>query len=141
MGYLVNEWAVKSKIDVFWIYAELGHDKGLMDGIGAAIKTAVKDTISYHPEAVIKNTEQLVHYLPDLNICIAKYNDEEVIQIKETFPQSLSNLTIHSRSGYGIKSVHEIHIPFTDDQVIKWEKVSSDAKYDEAKIHKVYNVK
>ena len=46
----------------------------------------------------------------------------------------MSNLTTCSRSGYGIKSVHEIHVPSTDDQVVKWKKVSSDAKSDEAKI-------
>ena len=53
-----------------------------MDGIAAAIKAAVKDTISYHPEAVIRNTEQLMHYLHDLNICIATYSNEEVIEIR-----------------------------------------------------------
>ena len=105
-----------------------------MDGIAAAIKAAVKDTISYHPEAVIRNTEQLMHYLHDLNICIATYSNEEVIEIRWMFPQPFSNLTFRSRSGYEIKSVHEIHISFTGDQVIKWKKVSSDAKYDEAKI-------
>lgn len=35
----------------------MGHGKGLMDGIGAVIETAVQNTVSYHPEAVIGNTE------------------------------------------------------------------------------------
>lgn len=119
MVYLVKEWAKKSKIDAFWIYTETGDDKGPMDIIGAATKTAVKDTISYHPEAVIRKKEQLMHYLPDLNICIVKYSDEEVIQIKEIFPQPLRNLTICSRLGCGIKSAHVTQISSTNDQVIK----------------------
>ena len=56
-----------------------------MDGIGAAIKTAPKDTISYHPEAVIRNIKKLMHYLPDLSIGIATYSDEESFKLKKLF--------------------------------------------------------
>lgn len=38
----MKERAKKSNFYVFWIYTETG--QGLMDGIGTAIKTAVKDT-------------------------------------------------------------------------------------------------
>ena len=63
----------------------MGHGKGLMDGIGAAIKTTVKDTISYHPEAVIRNTEQLMHYLPDLNIVLLHAVMKKSFKLKKRF--------------------------------------------------------
>ena len=45
--FLIKQWAVKNGIDVIWVFTETGHGKGPMDGVGAAIKSKVKDTISY----------------------------------------------------------------------------------------------
>ena len=43
--FLTKDWAIKNKIEVFWIFTECGHGKGPMDGIGGKIKTQIKDTI------------------------------------------------------------------------------------------------
>ena len=51
---------------IYWIYTETGHGKGLMDGVGSAMKTTIKDSIAYNPNAAIRNTEELLPYLPDV---------------------------------------------------------------------------
>ena len=30
---------------IYWIYTETGHGKGLMDGVGSAMKTTIKDSM------------------------------------------------------------------------------------------------
>ena len=50
---------------IYWIYTETGHGKGLMDGVGSAMKTTI-DSIAYNPNVIIRNTEELLPYLPDV---------------------------------------------------------------------------
>ena len=58
-----------------WVFTESGHSKGPMDGVGGGIKRVVKDTIAYNPNGVIRNTEQLMGYLPVTpNIVIETYD-------------------------------------------------------------------
>ena len=76
--FLTKKWAMDNEIQVFWIYTETGHGKGPMDGVGAAVKKSIKDTLAYNPDKVIRNTEQLMQYLPDSNIIITTYNQNDV---------------------------------------------------------------
>ena len=46
-----------------------------MDGVGASVKHTIKDTLAYNPNEVIRNTEQLLKYLPKTNISISSYNN------------------------------------------------------------------
>ena len=52
--------------------------------VGGGIKMAVKDTISYNPNGIIKSTEQLLlEYLPELeNIIIDTYNQDDITKIR-----------------------------------------------------------
>ena len=63
----MKERAKKSNFYVFWIYTETG--QGLMDGIGTAIKTAVKDTYilpSWSSHQEYKGTDVLSSWLKHL---------------------------------------------------------------------------
>ena len=65
--FLTKQWAVSDKIEIWWIFTETGHGKGPMDGVSGAMKATIKDTISYQPNSVICNTEQLLCHLPEAN--------------------------------------------------------------------------
>ena len=42
-----------------------------MDGVETCIKQTIEDTIAYNPDDIIRNTEELMQYMPELsNICI-----------------------------------------------------------------------
>ena len=130
--FLTKQWAIKSNINVFWIFTETGHGKGPMDGIGAKIKTKVKDTIAFLPNEVISNTEELLNHLPLMdNISIATYTEDNVQYYTSLLPKP-KNLNIHS--AFGISKVHEIFFPKEDNDIIKWKKLSSDNCYTVAKI-------
>ena len=79
-----------------------------MDGVGAALKKSIKDTLAYNPDKVISNTEQLMQYLPDSNITITTYNKNDVQKILLDVP-SLDKLEI-SHNGFGVSKVHEIFL-------------------------------
>ena len=104
-----------------------------MDGAGDVIKQGVKVTISYRPDKVIRNTTQLMKYLPTFPNINTTYTEHDVNVYKESFPKPLENLKLVSKSGFGISKVHEIFIPRTGEN-IKWKKVSSDKNYQEATI-------
>ena len=63
-AFVKKGWAVSTGIDTTWVFTESGHGKGPMDGVGDAIKRVCKDTICFHPNAVIQNTDQLLEQLP-----------------------------------------------------------------------------
>ena len=103
-----------------------------MDGVGASVKHTIKDTLAYNPNEVIRNTEQLLKYLPKTNISISSYNNMDVENISSQIPSS-ENLSIIS-FGFGVSKVHEIFFNTIYDKSIKWKKLSSDTKYTNAQI-------
>ena len=56
---------------IYWIYTETGHGKGFMDGVGSAMKTTIKDSIAYNPNATI---ETLRNYYHTFQMCINTLN-------------------------------------------------------------------
>ena len=130
--FLTKKWAVENKIDVHWIFTEAGHGKGPMDGVGSTIKRAVKDTIAYHPNSVISNSDQLLKHLKIHDVIIGTYKDDDVKNISSKLPTP-GNLHI-IKSGYGLAKVHEIYFSKVDDNIIKWKKMSSDSLYSSATI-------
>ena len=56
---------------IYWIYTETGHGKGLMDGVGSAMKTTIKDSIAYNPNATI---ETLRNYYHTFQMCVNTLN-------------------------------------------------------------------
>ena len=130
--FLAKKWAIENNIQIYWIFTESGHGKGPMDGVGASVKHTIKDTLAYNPNEVIRNTEQLLKYLPKTNISISSYNNMDVENISSQIPSS-ENLSIIS-FGFGVSKVHEIFFNTIDDKSIKWKKLSSDTKYTNAQI-------
>ena len=110
------------------------HGKGPMDGFGACIKQTIKDTITYNPNGIISNTEELMQYMPDLsNICISTYNENDIISYREFFPD-MDDLKILESGGFGIPKVHEIFILKEDNGILYWKKGFPDSYYGEAQI-------
>ena len=92
-------------------------ERGLpMDGVGAAIKSVVKDTIAFNPNGVIRNTAQLMDYLPSMSVDISTYND--VNKFSSLYPTPLRNLQLISR-GFGGGSVHEVFFSKEDDKEVR----------------------
>ena len=58
--FLIKYRAKINKIDVYWIFTEVGHGKGPIDGVGECIKQTIKNTIAYNPNGIICNTEELM---------------------------------------------------------------------------------
>ena len=122
--FLTKKCDVDNLNDIYWIFTESGHGKGPMDGVGSGIKKTIKDTISYNPDAIIGNTDQLLRYLPEMeNVIIATYKEIDVKQISSLLP-SPEKLNIVSQ-GFGISKVHEICFSKTDNQSIQWKKTVS----------------
>ena len=132
MAYLMKKWAIQNKVDASWIFTETGHGKGPPDGVGAAIKSVVKDTVAYHPEGVIRNTQQLLNYLPAMNVSLTTYSSEDIAKFMNVLPKPLRKLNIISKS-LGIASIHEIHISCIDDNLLEWKKLSSDEAFSGAR--------
>ena len=133
MLYLIREFSKEKKLRVTWIFTETGHGKGPMDGVGAVVKTAITNTIAYNPQGVIRNTEQLLNYLPPFqNIKITTYDEEEHQKNVEILPKQIKNLKIFTKCGFGIGKVHEYTI--NQSELIYWKQTSSDDVFAEAKI-------
>ena len=130
--FLTKKWAIDNNIDIYWIFTEAGHGKGPMDGVGSTIKRVIKDTIAFHPNEVIRNTDQLLKYLKIDDIIIGTYKDNDVKNISSVLPNS-DNLVI-IKSGYGLAKVHEIYFSKEYNNIIKWKKISSDSLYSTATI-------
>ena len=101
-----------------------------MDGVGATIKTSIKDTISYLPNEVISSTEDVLNRLPIMsNTLIATYKETQVQTYSSMLPKDFK-----ITSSLGLSKVHEIFFSKENDEIIKFKKLSSDAKFTTAKI-------
>ena len=77
--FLMKQGAKNVKIDVYWIFTEVGHGKGPMDGVGACIKQTIQDTIAYNPNGIISSEYEFMQYMPELsNISISTYNGDDI---------------------------------------------------------------
>ena len=133
----MKAWAVSQNIDVSWVFMETGYGKGPTDGVGGGIKRVVKDTISYNPNGVIRNTKQLLEHLPELeNIIIDTYNEDDITEIRKCFPcKEVETMKIACRE-LGISKVHEIYCDKKDEIKCRWKALSSDEIFSIAQWHK-----
>ena len=129
IAYLMSKFASDNGVDVCWIYTEKGHGKGPMDGVGAAVKRVIADTIAYHPTSIIRNTEQLMAVLPEMNVDISTYQDTDVKIYMKQLPRPLSALKLVSDCGFNIGNTHELLISSGDGKSLKVKKISSDEMY------------
>ena len=96
-------------IELKWIYLEAGHGKGTADGIGAVVKRAITDNISFQPDNSIINAEQVIKIIADkTNVHLKLYDQSLVAEFEATVPplQTVS----------GTSKLHEIIIK-TDGSV------------------------
>ena len=129
--FLMKGWAKQSGINLTWVFTETGHGKGPMDGVGRGIKQTVHDTIAYNPNAVIRNTEQLLNHLPVMpKIFINTYNKDDVDIQKNKLPEIYE---VESE-GVGVSKVHEIYCEKEDDKKVMWKELSSDDQFIKVKL-------
>ena len=132
--YLIKRFAGDKGIAVCWIYTEKGHGKGPMDGVGAAVKRVVSDTIAYNPKSVIRNTDQLMAKLPIMNVEVSTYSEKDVRKYVNLIPTPLRKLKLSSDCGFNIGSCHEVFISSVDDGMLQMKKLSSDLEYGNCRI-------
>ena len=56
---------------------------------GRPIKTVITDTIAYHQKNVIRDTEQLMSVLPEMNVDLTTYNESDVRSLIAQYPKTL----------------------------------------------------
>ena len=105
-----------------------------MDGVGAAVKNVIKDTIAYNPMSVIRNTEQLMAKLPDMNVEVSTYNENIVKKYASLYPTPLRKLKLISACGFNIGLSHEVFVSSADDGILLMKKLSSDPEYGSCRI-------
>ena len=97
------------------------------------MKAIIKNTFGYHPNSVLRITEQLLRHLPHRNIVMETYKKKDFKKFSLMIPKPLENLTIKSK-GFGISKVNEILLSATDDFKLQWKMLSSELEYTDAKI-------
>lgn len=97
-----------------------------MDGVGGGIKRVVRDVIPYNPNGVVRNTEQLMDYLPITpNIVIETYEQDDVGQVQKLYPENFGSVNIVSQD-IDISKVHEVFCRKEDNKKVQWKALSDD---------------
>ena len=112
MFWLALQFALEYEIELRWIYLESGHGKGIPDGIGAVVKKAIKDVISYNPDIPIYNVLDLLTYgLQDCipSITLLDYQKSEVLELQNQIP-CLERVT-------GTMKIHEVQYKATNGEL------------------------
>ena len=52
-SFLTKSFAQEYNKEIFWNFAESGHGKGPMVGVGSAIKTTIDECSAFHPGVII----------------------------------------------------------------------------------------
>ena len=70
-------------VSVYFVFIESGYGKGPMNG-GGCIRQVVKDTTAYSPNAVNRNTKQLMNYLAIMQNFMEKYDEGDIGEVKKS---------------------------------------------------------
>ena len=111
MLWLAWQFPVECEIELRWIYVESGHGKGVADGIGAVVKKAIKDVISYNPDIPIYNVLDLLTYgLQDRipSITLQDCQKSAVLELQNQVPY-LERVT-------GTVKIHEVQYKATNGE-------------------------
>ena len=112
MFWLAWQFAVECEIELRWIYVESGHGKGVAGGIGAVVKKAIKDVISYNPDIPIYNVLDLLTYgLQDRipSITLQDCQKSAVLKLQNQVPY-LERVT-------GTVKIHEVQYKATNGEL------------------------
>ena len=66
--YLAQLFAFLRGVVLIWVFTETGHGKGPMDGVGAVVKNAIEDVVSFNPDMAIQSTQDLMSLMPPLEV-------------------------------------------------------------------------
>ena len=72
-----KQFTSENNIQVCWVFTELGHGKGPMDGVGALIKNDIDDAIAFHPNSVISCVLDLMPLLSVGDKHLSVYTEED----------------------------------------------------------------
>ena len=104
-----------------------------MDGVGGADKIVVKDTISYYPNTITTNKEQLIQHLHTMeNIIIESCDQNDVEKVKMFYScDKVNSLKIKSK-GCSISKVQEIYCDTVNNKKREWKPLSRNTEYTKA---------
>ncbi|CAF4530858.1 unnamed protein product, partial [Didymodactylos carnosus] len=115
--YLIARFAKEFKIEFKWIYLEAGHRKGTADAMGAVIKKAMADIITYKPDETFRNAQDLLKAIENrINLKLYIYETQDIEKVKQSLPKL--------KSIKGTFTLHEVLA--TKQGLITGKKLSSD---------------
>ena len=85
----METFAKKHNARVKWIYLEVGHGKGIPDGIGATAKRAIADCITAHPGNPMYDVKTLLEFgLDDMlpSISVLHHTKKMIEEVKDMVP-------------------------------------------------------
>ena len=120
MCWLLHSYCAENFVEIKWIWLESGHGKGIPDGIGATVKKAIKDILSFNPDNPVYTVNDLLQR--DLqesvpSILLNVYTEEQVQQLKSSLPiiEEVKD----------ISKAHEIYFSFQDGSLVTEMKETS----------------
>ena len=97
----------ETNINITWLYTEVGHGKGPADGVGATVKTTIKDILSYSPNSVINCANNIIKSWPiSSTISIFEYTKIDVAKMTKMVPKDLKFMS----KPFGLGKCHVVHI-------------------------------
>ena len=95
-----------------WIYLDSGHGKRILDCIGATMKRAIGDILSYNPDSAIYSVQDLLfHKLQDHvpSVRLYAYTEKEIKDFESSLPlvQPIK----------GMMKIHEVYFQFEEQKI------------------------
>ena len=90
--WLMKSFAQDNNVELKWIYLEVGHGKGVADGVGATAKRGISDLMLSIPDTPIYTVEDLMkNNLQDFmpSIAIYQHSKEDIDFIGNSIPKTL----------------------------------------------------
>ena len=112
MVWLLQSYCRKRLMKLKWIYLDSGHGKRILDCIGATMKRAIEDILSYNPDSAIYSVQDLLfHKLQDHvpSVRLYAYTEKEIKDFESSLPlvQPIK----------GMMKIHEVHFQFEEQKI------------------------
>lgn len=102
--WMIKKFAKENKVTVKWIYLEVGHGKGIPDGLGAVLKRMIKAIVDMSPGIPIYTVDDLLqHGLQDMvpSIKLVTFSTSDILEKKKQIPTKLTRVP-------GTLQIHEV---------------------------------
>ncbi|CAF1574737.1 unnamed protein product, partial [Rotaria sordida] len=84
----MNKFAIDYNIDIKWIFLKSGHEKGVADAIGAAIKRKFDEIVTFNPDNAFSNALDLINGTRNnTDIKLYLYNKTNILNLKKNIPK------------------------------------------------------